>query len=1118
MNQNIVRFNLNYKKHDILKFPVIFTDEEVLTEILANIKPENRTFTVVVEHSNNQWILFSLLFYLENEEGASSLKAFSSFHAITIQYFLNRFSNEEIFSIWMTNKLEYISPVIIKEIVKKFNMDKGIEDDYPEIVNRFKQQIEQEKQELKKQNQELHKFTEFINRITSSQEIQLLKKTIQFAYNNEQHSLGYYFDHLQLKNESWDVADFSKFIRISEWAFLNYETISSVFTDNNNNDDQKRLFIMNSTTSEYLFLDNNGMITADLLPNQILEKTLEELFPEFPEIREHVTEAKTIYVSGSFNIKNEVLFNKTLLQDTILNDSFLKYFFVVNELEKANKFNQNTLHVLLDTRFPITITNTERKDIRVQFSKCSSDAETKRVKCLVDILLIRYSELLDDYLQLYKQLLPKSIIISPNKYDATTVVKETNDFTLKYKNLLRKTGFKTACRPKTRVPVLISEEEAKKHTNPLEVLEYPRQDSDHTNDLDIPTEYFKCNDSSYKFPGISSLGGGQLFVPCCFNKNPRSSKAFLEYYFDKNIVSSSSSTEHIKSDNQIIKKNGDLGKVYPIILQFFSALFPSKSPFRVGVTDTPDSILHAIGFLLGVSVETLETKMKQTSEMYPHLLNTKEDTSNYINPRKYLSLLQFITNTNIIIFTKEKNREDQVDLLNPCLLDQTTFYRFSKRPFIFLIEHWGSSPDRYTKRKFPICEPIAFSKYQEQIILTRALEVSDANFKMLNLIYSNRFSFSNQTFNASINQLGISLNRIQYQVFDDSNRLRGVIVKLSDNKHVYMESQIPLPPLPIKQNQDMEWNQIEISDENELSQIGFSYIKKLYFAYQNKQFFVVLYTKTGCEWIIRTKRFKDTIYTKVSKPLINFDVNNIQYPSEFQWNEKMARVLMDYALYLYRSQPPFASEKDINTFIENVIQIKPNHKYNQISERIDGNPDIMKNNLLLVTKENIRQKLYFYVLDYHFHQKRDVMSWIFLPNFYSQIWDFNDTHHIFDKTIFIKAMDSKHEGIVYLRMSLVDWMNKWENGFWYNKDEVPNQRYRSPAVFQKVKSQKEAIGITWLWNETRRISIPTEIPEINDVVIWIFNKENKLWVADRISNEKNHLNVYLLNDMYVFLF
>lgn len=1131
MNQNIVRFNLNYKKHDILKFPVIFTDEEVLTGVLAHIKPENRTFTVVVEHQNHQLILFSLLFYLENEDVAPSLKAFSSFHAITIQYFLNRFSNEDIFSIWMTNKLEYISPVIIKDIIKNFNMDKGIEDDYPEIVDRLKQQIEQEKQELKKQNQELLKFIEFINRISSPPQIQLLKKTIQFSYDNEQHSLGYYFDHLQLKNKSWDVADFSKFVRISEWISLNYETVSSVFTDNNNNDDQKRLFIMNSTTSEYLFLDNSGMITADILPNQILETTLVELFPDFPEIRERVGEAKTIYVSGSFHITKEVLFNKTLLQDTILNDSFLKYFFVVNELEKANKFNQNTLHVLLDTKFPITITNTERKEIRIQFSKCSSDAETQRVKCLVDILLIRYSELLDDYVQLYKELLPKSVIISSNKNDSTTIVKETNDFTMKYKNLLRKTGFKTACRPKTRVPVLISESEAKKHSNPLEVLEYPRQDSDHMNDLDIPTEYFKCNDSSYKFPGISSLGGGQLFVPCCFNKNPRSSKAFLEYYFDKNIVSSSS-TEHIKSDNQIIKKNGDLGKVYPIIVQFFSALFPSKSPFRVGVTDSHDSILHAIGFLLGESVEILEAKMKQTSAMYPHLLNknknAKDSTSDYIDPRVYLSLLQFITNTNIIIFTKEKNREDQVDLLNPCFVDQTTFYRFRKRPFIFLIEHWGSSPDRYTKRKFPICEPIAFSKYKEQIILTKALEVSDADFKIFDLIYSNRFSFSNQIFNASADQIGINLNRIQYQIYDELNRLRGVIVSTFDNQHVYMESQIPLPPLAIKQNQNLGWNYIEIQDENELSRmlknIGCYYLKKLYFAYQNKQFFVVIYTKTGCQWIMKTKQFSNTIYTKISKPLMSFNVNDDHFPSEFQWNEKMARVLMDYSLYLYRSQPAFSNEMEINAFIDNVIQVKPSHKYpifNQISERIDGNPDIMKNNILVVTGENIRQKLYFYVLDYHFNQKREIEQWIFLPHFYSQIWDFNKSHHIFDKTIFIKAMESKHDGVVYLRMSLVDWVNKWEKGFWYNTDDVPNEKYRSPAVFQKVNSQKEAIGITWLWNKTRRFSIPTEIPEINDVVTWTFIKETKLWVADHVSNEEDHLNVYLLyseNDMFVFLF
>lgn len=1134
MNQNIIRFNLNYKKHDILKFPVVFTDEEVLTGILASIQPINRTFTIVVEHSDHQWILFSLLFYLEYEDTASSFTAFSSFHEITTRYFLNRFSNEEIFSLWMTNKSEYISPVVIKEIVKTFHMEKGVEDDYPEIVNRLKQQIDQEKQDLQRKHMELLQFIEFINRLGSSSppEIQLLKKTIQFSYDPQKHSLGYYFDHVQLKSRSWDLVDFSTFIRISEFDSLNRDAVLSVLADYNH-DNENRLFMMNSTTSEYLYLDGReGTLTVDMLPSQVLETTLEELFPTFPEMKERLAEAQTIYVSGTFNIKNQLLFNKILLQDIVLNDSFLKHFFVVNELEKANKFNSNTLHVLLDTRIPVTMTHTERKEIRIQFSKCSSDTDTKRVHCLARILWIRYSELWNDYAQFYQELLPKSMMMSTSTYESTALQKHTTDFTLKYKNLLRKTGFKTACRPKSRVPVLISESEAKKHTNPLEVLEYPRQDSDHMNDLDIPTEYFKCNDKNYTFPGISSLGGGQLFVPCCFNKNPRSSKAFLEYYFEKNIASSgsSSSTEHVKSDNQIIKKTGDLGRVYPILAQIFSALFPSKSAFRVGVTDSNNSILHAIGFLLGESVDILEGMMKQTTEMYPHLLNQQEtDTSsNYIDPRKYLSVLQFMTNTNIVVFRKDKNREDRVDLLNPCFSEQTTFYRFRKRrPFIFLIEHWGSSPDRYTKRKFPICEPIAFSNYQELTILTKTLEVSEANFKMLDLMYNNRFSFSNQTFHASVDDIGINLNRIRYQIFDDSNRLRSVIVQLRDNKYVHIKSQIPLPPLPIKQETNLEWNPIEISDEMELSStlkyIGCSATKTLYFAYLNQQFFVVIHTKTGCEWVIRTKRFKDTIYTKVCKPLIDEDV---KHPSGFQWNAKMARVLMDYSLYLYRSASPFADEASIETFIKKVIHIEPGYKYpawNEISERIDANPGIMRDSRLVVTNEIIRQKLYFHVLDYHFNHKRDIKPWIFLPHFYSKIWDFNDRHHLFDKAVFLNAMSFKKDGVVYLRISLSEWVhNTWQNGIWYNQDEIPNDQARAPVVFQKVKSQTEAIGVTWLWNQSHRFSIPMDVPEIHHVVTWVFNKENKQWITDTNSSvEEDRLNVYLLyseQDMFVFLF
>ena len=178
---------------------------------------------------------------------------------------------------------------------------------------------------------------------------------------------------------------------------------------------------------------------------------------------------------------------------------------------------------------------------------------------------------------------------------------------------------------------------------------------------------------------------------------------------------------------------------------------------------------------------------------------------------------------------------------------------------------------------------------------------------------------------------------------------------------------------------------------------------------------------------------------------------------------------MDYSMYLYRSQPPFAEEKALQTFIESVIQVKPGHKYpswEELAERIDANPGIMKDGRLFVTDVAIRQKLYFFVLYQHLHQKREIAPpWIFLPHYYSHLSDFSDDHHLFDKSVFMKGVNnSKQDAVLYVRTSLSEWDHAWKSGFWYNADEVPKNARRTPAVFQKVKSVQAAVGVVWLWN------------------------------------------------------
>jgi hypothetical protein len=1143
------------------------------------VNPKTKSYTAVIQHENDKWIIFNLLFHLrESGDRDQTLQSFTEFYNIVRQYFTDKYSAQEILILWISAQPIALNIIVLKDILKQFQIPVSLLDDYSSKVDQLRTIIVEEGNELTKNHEFLLMYKDLLERsedfITQSGEksrIILTKKTIRYHFPSDSHSTGYYFDRIQL-NAEWDTACFNKFIRVHDWKKLEHSNIVSILNDSELDSAQSGrddVMVMNSKTSETVIISPDGTITADIKPFELIDhvknRILERVFQGYNELTIHLAKYQTIFLAGSCRIVLPGLgiFNKTILQDIILNDSFICHRFVVNELEKANKFNRNTLHVILDQRYPVIFSNQEDGDILMQFSKCSTDTETIMVRYLSYILMDKYLHSYNIYIEKYKSILPKSDLdallentVIPGPVQPIEPAEHNKDFATKYKNILRTTGYKTACRPKTRIPVLMTETEAKAHKNQLQILKYPKEGSTHENDLQIPTQYFTCEDPNYSFPGISSLGGGNLFVPCCFNKNPRSSKAFLDYFFEKgnpNIKSgTSSTTEHIKSDNQLIKNPGDLGHVYPVIDRLLSITFPTLSVYRVGVPDKPDSLLHAIGYLLELSVDELKTRLVESKSQMPYVVNdSSSPPSEFIRPEEYVHLLQHLTNTNIIVFSKDKGREDEVDLLNPCFTHHTTFYRFQDgRPFIFLIQHWGSSPDRYTKRQYPVIEPIILSSGQSEKVKYKTMSLSKRHISLWNQVYSTRFSFSNQSFEATISTLGIQLKRVVRQVFDEWNRLRGVLMNVSDipstTGYLYMECSPPLPPLPIKQavlNLD-DVVLATIGSKNELEDllkiVGVSKtnIRHWEFTkYLTEDFFVTIQLKNGSSWTMRTsKALDDQSYKSLPSPLIRYCplANQKTQMLSYELVEKLARIFMDYVMYMYGTM----KDSDIRRFINKHVIVKADFQFpelQQLDEKIEKNPELFDRNekKLLVNSGAVRDRLYYFLL-YQIQNQHDFgdSNQRFLPHFYSKLSDFqihSPDANVFDRQVVLEAIsnnDSQRMDTVYVKTSLRQWTleNVPRSGIWFFRGDFPRGYSVTPTIYHFFHSISEAISISWYWKNSRRFVIPTDVPVSGNTMVYEYEKMRDKWIeqAPMTTTADLIIHVYFPGNResggYVFLF
>ena len=1140
----------------------IMSTDEILLSIAHQLRSPVDMLRILTQRDRILSV-FSVLDYLAQHEFVFTQTDFQRFIE-DVRRYIQSISLSDLFWVWYA---QFDASVILQDpsetadILRKFSLPFGY-DDLGELRRDWDRQ---QNERLESMEEAYDKMEHRLERLYTNPcpmdtilPFVIRKTRIQFTLTSP-HSLYFLMDSIKLSTE-WNMAIHKDLVRYHpslSFAILSSGVYDKEYTaslqerlEERDEEDVGRLLILHQDLDQCITIASSKEraiynVTMDVVPFDDI-RTMRGVLTSILGISPF-ERYETVSISGTFYIK-DVVYEKLTFQDFVMNDDIASYYMYVNELEKAYRHGENvTVHfeknvsaILINNRNdtstrPPSLSYFQGNYVKVNIVRASGSQQNTdvvaRFQQVLCILLRRFMQQYPEYHPLYAELLPTHPVFPELTSDEP--IETTRNFADKYKNIFKKTGYKTSCRPKTRMPTIVSQEEARA-LNPLKVIKFPKPNDPK---LDIPSEYLTCDDPAYPFPGIASLGGGDLFVPCCFNKNPRSSRAFVEYY-QGTKTAEPKGTEHVKSEFQIIKTFGDLGRLPASIHQFMIALLPKQTFLRAGTVDSSTSILHSLAYMTGrhatpqsdavarrdfASFFGTNLKVCQSENIGFSIDEIARDLGNVdvpLDPRRFIRLLEIYFDVNIVIFVRTK-KEENFEMM--CPHHRQFFLRYDfvpTKPFVFLYEHWGTSPDRYTKRLHPVYEMIV-SVLPSVDVPRRSFALTNPQRKRLTDVYRNVFQ---------VYPLGQNIPLLPFasppsesipisQLLDDKGKLRTILVKSSTNtnpdRYIPFESMHPLPPIFVRNEEptvstdvlDRAFlNPLSLDDVVKASPFESTDVVRL--TEYRRQHYAILACK---EYMFKVPILPPTrsAVERVRLPIMTLTPIVETPPSiDLVHKQRLGRMLMDYVLYLYASA--YYDERkgdgwndDYAKFMDMHTLVVPGYAYpdpNQVSELVDGNPLMMNpgTNKLIVDSETLRQKLVF-VLRYHRQytspslvEHRDMTI---LPHFWQVPYDFESWRQVQTLPAFERFIRTGHVPPYSVHRESLSTLTS-AKGYWYHHDERPVREWTCPYRYINVETEEDAVSLTLYWRKYRTIPnfrITDEVVDAPDLHIMRYQPEDRTW-------------------------
>lgn len=480
---------------------------------------------------------------------------------------------------------------------------------------------------------------------------------------------------------------------------------------------------------------------------------LQEALDAFTISSIQVREKTDVGMIGNFFLRDSFLENP-IFQDACMNDPLVSTFFSINESRRSSfdaslpivfrPFLRELLGVSTSTPSDLVLRNIHRQTGFMTQASLVAPIVEERMGLFLTIfgkIMGWYRAHRDKWVRDYVRFIPSfAERIERHKKSLVKNIKtERHEYFAKYPRMFVRNLYSVLCQ-KNLQPVLLAEEEIG-GIPPERIIRFPPEPIE-----EIEPEYYYCPNDDYPHAGLKemNLKGGDVFInmaPCCFNspqgKENEKKLAALSTSDSKSgaggVVTRKTKKDNVITGKFLIKYQGQLGTIRPPLMQrFLSAIDPSCEYYRMGVEQSPSSLLSCILMWrrlrkapVNTDIEALRKKIADDKDCAPVCLQENpgmdvasirrdlEDPRVYFDPRRFYRAIEVFFEIRIVVFTKPPEMlGEEASLLWPVSM-RSHYSNRTDLPVVVIFEHWGGKTNILSKFSHPHCELVCYKHLTE---------------------------------------------------------------------------------------------------------------------------------------------------------------------------------------------------------------------------------------------------------------------------------------------------------------------------------------------------------------------------------------------------------------------
>jgi hypothetical protein len=742
-------------------------------------------------------------------------------------------------------------------------------------------------------------------------------------------------------------------------------------------------------------------------------------------------------------------------------------------------------------------------------AKAGTSANILAFQEMFSKLLVLYNSSFEDIVEIYKEYIPDFGVIFVEEGKESKHKLDQSVFVKKYSRI---------CGDK-RIPTVYNEIPEGKDYAVFPRDKIDRKEVVGDSSLSFPSDgvnqkYYVCENPEFPFVGLQQNklenSDEYPYLPCCFKTDQKNKKSlYRKYYYGEEIVKSKKQQEIIITDKFV--DYGKFGTLPAELNKLFISLdeHTGYEYVRTGTNRGYSSFLEAVMIAVKNGGDKAGNKGKKKNEDITEddVKQTRKKLSNkdvaplcrqsmydtdiqtcisyiqnltlYLDPVKYIQLLEGYFDCNIFLFSKES-------LLTP--LCTQGFYKYKRNSFtVLILEHLGSESDH---AKYPQCELIVKRKvgstHDIQYTFPKEQKIS-RKIKRLYELYNSSYVFENKDKNKNKDnnessklkeiEFGSILNEnITSQYIDSMGKTRIVKVKSdeeNDNPSFVMYTD-PIPPLQVEEVNIKEMYtdtlpKLEhilgyfMNNEGEITgqSVKDKKVIEIKALIGNVSVYIPVFPTS--------KIMKDIpLYKSIHKGGKNDENDEMSVLQNFNRNRKIARYISEYVYWMFSrflydtniTSTLEITDKVINSFSKKGFVIKPNFAYPDIPKDFTVDSAILENGRVIVHSEDMLKRLVYMIRIMPKNILLDYKNNKSISNYYLNIPDFD----VYPQQIILRGVDMVEKWIHENNASyaLNDSIMIGNNNVYFFKNKLIGD---TVYIAQNATSMDNALDISNTWNK-----------------------------------------------------